>query len=279
MLVSVFIGCALCRVTEIDSPTIKQVSLQNSDSISINALALDVFLSVQSYFFFGTLTVTATYQSQSQSYSIKPASRLSFSNCHLTIELAKSATTCTIGVFVTEMGQCDVRHSAHSQSLMSATATIPIGDNRFCWFFDFTPATPTFELNGPNETFSVLLPGGAAKPLVEVERLASMFVLIASQGSGEVGFSTKQSYCDWNERDGPFQACTIEGCRETPLDFSRSLQSDRTVKRWVWLCVYGLAAVLFVLCGVLVFLPVGVRSLFGLPSRPLLSDGQYQAVL
>jgi hypothetical protein len=42
--------------------------------------------------------------------------------------------------------------------------------------------------------------------------------------------------------------------------------------------VYGIAIVLFVLCGVLVFLPVRVHSLW-LRWPPLLSDGQYPAAL
>jgi hypothetical protein len=279
MFVAVFVRCALSTVTEIDSPTIKQICLRDSDSIRIGAHRLDVYLSVQSYFFFGTLTVTATNRSQNQSYSIALASRLSFSNCSVAIKLTNSITTCTVGVFVTEVGLCDVRHSVHSRSLVSATATIPGNDSRFCWFFDFTPATPTFKLSDSHNFFSVLTPGGARSPLFEVRQLAPMFVLVAAQGPAEVAFSTKQSYCDWNECDANFQACTAEGCSTTQFDFSRYLRSDRAIKGWVWVCVYGLATVLFVLCGVLVFLPVRVRSLFGLPSRPLLSDGQYQTVL
>jgi hypothetical protein len=257
--------------------TITKVRLENDDSLLINAINRSAFIQIQTYFFRGEFTITAVSDAQRIIHTGFPGDRLSFTNCELTLSLCNSFTSCTVSIYLLP-SICEPRASIHSRSILSAVSTMRNDFSSFCWFYDFVSVSPTFAIDGFFEVVQTSESGVLKRMnLSLVEELNQSFVLIGYPGSGSVTFSTDRLFCDWNERDRPFQECGGDSgnCELPNVNVSDYLISVRSVAGWIWFLLYGIPSLIAcVFIGVILMSPSKVKVVEKIEntSRPLISD-------
>ena len=248
---------AAARHVEITTSTFEHILLENNDELSIVAQDSTVFLSVQPYFFFGDLRIAT---SENLSFTAPRGARYRFSHTNVSVTFTNSANTVNLGVYVVpqQFAQpCQPLFTVHSKSATSA-AVSGFDSVTTCVVFDFDAAPTVSSAVG-----DVVVLRESEGTIVE-QRLDKTFVgrrlderFIALVGLGQLELKTSQRYCDWNEVDAPFLWCSADKCES--VEWQGVIVTKRQVKAYVWVAVYGLAALLVFVCGVSVCVPKRVE--------------------
>jgi hypothetical protein len=163
-----------------------------------------------------------------------------------------------VEIYILPLRTCDPQRSVHSRSVVSAVSSLPPNSAPFCWIYDFGYTFPRVHAVHASGAFRVVVPVDnriETRALNVTTELPRRFVLVGSMVavSANVTFTSNRNSCDWNDRDTVFQICTVKGCVTPDLDFRAFLKSERNVKRWVWLIVFGVPLLILFLALALMF--------------------------
>ena len=256
------------EIFEINQQTMKKFVLVNSDQVKINVENSDIFVHVQSHFFFGNLKFTIYNKTENYEWTInsRPKDLLMFSQSNITIDYSDSANTCQITIWVIESQKCSFP-SFHSSGMSSANVKINkdlLTPNLFaCFFFEFLNQSnnPKYSYVQPNNEIiasylyinddeminSVQLNGSAND--IETSKysiLSLKQVNISLRDEFSFSISAKSFFNDFADSDSVFKICDNYTCASDYIMFD-GLKTSRKMYPWFWsvIAIFPLVLLLF----------------------------------
>ena len=256
------------EIFEINQQTMKKFVLVNSDQVKINVENSDIFVHVQSHFFFGNLKFTIYNKTENYEWTInsRPKDLLMFSQSNITIDYSDSANTCQITIWVIESQKCSFP-SFHSSGMSSANVKINkdlLTPNLFaCFFFEFLNQSnnPKYSYVQPNNEIiasylyinddeminSVQLNGSAND--IETSKysiLSLKQVNVSLRDEFSFSISAKSFFNDFADSDSVFKICDNYACASDYITFD-GLKTSRKMYPWFWsvIAIFPLVLLLF----------------------------------